>query len=53
MAKAAGVAPGQADALGKWVDRWAAGTEAFGELVEASADVNPADHEVAAGIHAG
>jgi len=25
MAKAAGVAPGQADALGKWVDRWAAG----------------------------
>src|SRR6185436_4045507 len=34
MAKAAGVAPGQADALGKWVDRWAAGPEAFGELVE-------------------
>jgi len=33
MAKAAGVAPGQADALGKWVDRWAAGPEAFGELV--------------------
>jgi error-prone DNA polymerase len=32
MAKAAGVAPGQADALGKWVDRWAAGTEAFQEL---------------------
>ena len=32
MAKAAGVAPGQADALGKWVDRWAAGPEAFGEL---------------------
>jgi error-prone DNA polymerase len=23
MAKAAGIAPGQADALGKWVDRWA------------------------------
>ncbi len=34
MAKAAGVAPGQADALGKWVDRWAAGAEAFGELVQ-------------------
>jgi len=33
MAKVAGVAPGQADALGKWVDRWAAGPEAFGELV--------------------
>src|SRR4029450_4357819 len=33
MAKATGVAPGQADALGKWVDRWAAGPEAFGELV--------------------
>ncbi|MGO9874615.1 MAG: error-prone DNA polymerase [Acidimicrobiia bacterium] len=32
MAKAAGVAPGQADALGKWVDRWAGGPEAFGEL---------------------
>src|SRR5205807_5424831 len=36
MAKAAGVAPGQADALGKWVDRWAAGPEAFGELVDAA-----------------
>ena len=36
MAKAAGVAPGQADALGKWVDRWAAGPEAFGELVDRS-----------------
>ena len=36
MAKAAGVAPGQADALGKWVDRWAAGPEAFGELVDDS-----------------
>src|SRR4029078_905112 len=34
MAKAAGVAPRQADALGKWVDRWDAGPEAFGELVE-------------------
>jgi len=32
MAKAAGLAPGQADALGKWVDRWAAGPEAFLEL---------------------
>ena len=36
MAKAAGVAPGQADALGKWVDRWAAGPEAFGELASHS-----------------
>jgi error-prone DNA polymerase len=32
MAKAAGVAPGQADALAKWVDRWVAGPEAFHEL---------------------
>ncbi len=32
MAKAAGVAPGQADALGKWVDRWSSSAEAFGEL---------------------
>ena len=38
MAKAAGVAPGQADALGKWVDRWAAGPEAFGELVDQSSN---------------
>src|SRR5689334_16633661 len=38
MAKAAGVAPGQADALGKWVDRWAAGPEAFGELVDEGAN---------------
>ena len=37
MAKAAGVAPGQADALGKWVDRWAAGPEAFGELTDQGA----------------
>ena len=51
MAKATGVAPGQADALAKWVDRWSAGTDAFSELVEASADVNPVDHELAAGIH--
>jgi error-prone DNA polymerase len=36
MAKAAGVAPGQADALGKWVDRWAAGPEAFAELLALS-----------------
>ena len=41
MAKAAGVAPGQADALGKWVDRWAAGPEAFGELVEPNPNSNP------------
>ncbi len=34
MAKVVGVAPGQADALGKWVDRWSAGPEAFAELVE-------------------
>jgi error-prone DNA polymerase len=34
MAKATGMAPGQADALGKWVDRWAAGPEAFGELTD-------------------
>ena len=40
MAKAAGVAPGQADALGKWVDRWAAGPEAFGELVRSRAAVS-------------
>jgi error-prone DNA polymerase len=40
MAKAAGVAPGQADALGKWVDRWAAGPEAFGELVQSQAAVS-------------
>ncbi len=32
MAKAAGVAPGQADALGKWVDRWSASADAFNEL---------------------
>jgi error-prone DNA polymerase len=32
MAKAAGLPPGQADALGKWVNRWAAGPEAFDEL---------------------
>jgi len=32
MAKAAGLPPGQADALGKWVNRWAAGAEAFDEL---------------------
>jgi error-prone DNA polymerase len=32
MAKATGIPPGQADALGKWVDRWAAGPEAFLEL---------------------
>ncbi len=32
MAKAAGVAPGQADALAKWVDRWVSGPEAFADL---------------------
>ncbi|MEY2591255.1 MAG: error-prone polymerase, partial [Acidimicrobiaceae bacterium] len=51
MAKATGVAPGQADALAKWVDRWSAGADAFSELVEASAEVNPLDHELAEGIH--
>jgi error-prone DNA polymerase len=51
MAKATGVAPGQADALAKWVDRWSAGTDAFSELVEASAEMNPSDHELAAGTH--
>ena len=35
MAKVAGLAPGQADALGKWVNRWAAGPEAFDELASA------------------
>jgi error-prone DNA polymerase len=39
MAKAAGLAPGQADALGKWVNRWAAGPEAFDELVDAVGDL--------------
>src|SRR5437660_6686232 len=34
MAKAAGVAPGQADALAKWVDRWSSSTEAFTDLVD-------------------
>jgi error-prone DNA polymerase len=42
MAKATGIAPGQADALGKWVDRWAAGPEAFGELT----DQVPDDHRI-------
>jgi error-prone DNA polymerase len=42
MAKATGIAPGQADALGKWVDRWAAGPEAFGELT----DNVPADYRI-------
>ncbi len=32
MAKVAGVAPGQADALGKWVDRWSSSADAFQEL---------------------
>ena len=35
MAKVAGLPPGQADALGKWVNRWAAGPEAFDELASA------------------
>lgn len=34
MAKAAGVAPGQADALGKWVDRWSSSREAFEQLAD-------------------
>ena len=49
MAKAAGVAPGQADALGKWVDRWAAGPEAFGELTDTE---RLHDHGVTAVRHA-
>lgn len=40
MAKVAGVAPAQADALGRWVERWAAGPEAFRELAEASRPAN-------------
>ncbi|MDQ1520731.1 MAG: error-prone polymerase [Actinomycetota bacterium] len=47
MAKAAGVAPGQADALAKWVDRWVAGPEAFAELSRA-ASASERDHERAA-----
>ncbi len=53
MAKVVGVASGQADALGKWVDRWSSGPEAFAELVEASAERNPAEHDLAATIHRG
>ncbi len=34
MAKVAGMAPGQADALGKWVDRWSASAAAFQELAD-------------------
>ncbi len=34
MAKAAGLPPGQADALGKWVNRWAADASAFDELTQ-------------------
>ncbi len=41
MAKAAGVAPGQADALGRWVDRWAAGPEAFAELAHDAVSAPP------------
>ncbi len=51
MAKATGVAPGQADALAKWVDRWSSSTEAFAELVESSAHDNPDEHALAASIH--
>ena len=60
MAKAAGVAPGQADALGKWVDRWAAGPEAFGELTDQGvrrpshhhSPQRTSDGEIVAGPHA-
>ena len=51
MAKAAGVAPGQADALGKWVDRWSSSREAFSELAEsqgAAIDRTPAHERVTA-----
>lgn len=41
MAKATGLPPGQADALGKWVNRWAAGPEAFAELVSDRAASGP------------
>ncbi len=43
MAKVVGVAPGQADALGRWVDRWAAGPEAFSELAEAALSSDDGD----------
>ncbi len=46
MAKAAGIAPGQADALGKWVDRWAAGPEAFAELAWPTAPIGPSATQV-------
>src|SRR4051794_37219415 len=42
MAKATGIAPGQADALGKWVDRWAAGPEAFNDLAPEWESAHPA-----------
>jgi error-prone DNA polymerase len=41
MAKAAGLPPGQADALGKWVNRWAAGPEAFDELSDSTRSEAP------------
>ena len=53
MAKVVGVAPGQADALGKWVDRWSAGPEAFAELVDQSAARDPQAHALAASVHRG
>ncbi|MGQ0823627.1 MAG: error-prone DNA polymerase [Actinomycetota bacterium] len=53
MAKAAGLPPGQADALGKWVSRWAAGPEAFEELVDHTqpAPQNPVYSRSAAQVH--
>jgi error-prone DNA polymerase len=43
MAKAAGVAPGQADALGKWVDRWSASASAFDELTQGATTTTTPD----------
>jgi error-prone DNA polymerase len=62
MAKATGVAPGQADALAKWVDRWAASSEAFAEAATRPPPIPPLALELAGqvldfprhlGIHSG
>ncbi len=42
MAKVAGVAPGQADALGKWVDRWSSSASAFDEIAHGATTINRA-----------
>jgi error-prone DNA polymerase len=41
MAKVAGIPPGQADALGKWVNRWAADASAFDELASQKVPSTP------------